>query len=122
MRQAEAMVSLLTVAACAGGDRGGAGAGPTGERQPSRPSAETREPTSTATWTFAAAMPDEGYFPDRIFDEEQRVDDLVDTWYSKHLRAMGEPSLVSLSSRGPRDIEAYRFLWLPTWGHPVAVR
>jgi hypothetical protein len=39
-------------------------------------------------------------------------------WYSKHLRSMGEPSL----SCGEARRESYRFLWLRTWGHPIAVR
>jgi hypothetical protein len=39
-------------------------------------------------------------------------------WYSKHLSAMGEPSL-----HPPKDaLTAYRFLILPTWGHPISVR
>lgn len=39
-------------------------------------------------------------------------------WYSKHLRAMAEPSLSCGESPG----ESYRFLWLRTFGHPIAVR
>lgn len=40
-------------------------------------------------------------------------------WYSKHLRAMFEPSL----SCGPsNDDETYRFLWLRTFHKPIAVR
>jgi hypothetical protein len=48
------------------------------------------------------------------FDE----DSYVREWYSKHLRAMGEPSL-SCSDYRP---ESYRFLWLRTFGRPIAVR
>src|SRR6266481_2721376 len=39
-------------------------------------------------------------------------------WYSKHLRSMAEPSLSCGEPRG----ESYRFLWLRTWGRPIAVR
>ncbi len=55
------------------------------------------------------------YFPDPPFNH------FVRDWYSQHLRAMGEPSLWGWS-RNDRDVTAYRFLWLPTWGRPVAVR
>jgi hypothetical protein len=61
------------------------------------------------------------YFPRRVlgvvmphFDE----DEFRRQWYSKHLRATGEPSL----SCAAAVEERYRFLWLPTWGHPIAVR
>jgi hypothetical protein len=37
-------------------------------------------------------------------------------WFSQHLRAMHEPPLAT--TRG----EVYRFLWLRTWGAPIAVR
>lgn len=48
------------------------------------------------------------------FDEDQ----FVRAWYSKHLRAMTEPSL----SCGDGTGDAFRFLWLRTWGRPIAVR
>ena len=41
--------------------------------------------------------------------------------YSRALRAMNEPSLWELA-RSDKQIGAYRLLWLPTWGRPVAVR
>lgn len=59
------------------------------------------------------------YFPPRTFDPNDRLSDSVDQWYSRHLRTMGEPSLSQGLATG---VEAYRFLFLPTWGHPVAVR
>ena len=64
-----------------------------------------------ATATLIAAEP---YYPkDSISDFEQE-------WYAKHLSAMQEPILT------PRDKEkgyfAFRVLYLPTWGRPVAVR
>jgi hypothetical protein len=58
------------------------------------------------------------YFPARAFGPP-RVHDLVVRWYSSHLRAMGEPSLLAM--RG-RDRHVVRFLKLPTWGPPEAIR
>jgi len=41
-------------------------------------------------------------------------------WYSSQLRALEEPSLYSLS-KSP-SAESYRFLWLRTFHHPIAIR
>lgn len=40
-------------------------------------------------------------------------------WYSQHLTAMGEPSLVDVASGGGT---AVRFLWLRSFHQPIAVR
>jgi hypothetical protein len=54
------------------------------------------------------------YFP------KNTVSDFEQTWYAKHLSAMKEPVLVS---RGDdKSHFAFRVLYLPTWGRPVAVR
>lgn len=54
------------------------------------------------------------YFP------KDAVSDFEQTWYAKHLSAMKEPVLVS---RGDDKSQfAFRVLYLPTWGRPVAVR
>jgi hypothetical protein len=60
------------------------------------------------------------YFPKGALDSSRpKIDGLLRGWYSKYLRAMGEPSL----SCGPRaDGYAYRFLWLRSFHHPIAVR
>ena len=55
------------------------------------------------------------YFP------EDTLREFTVSWYSKHLRAMREPSLSS-GYGGGRGAEVYRFLHLPTWGRPFAVR
>jgi hypothetical protein len=61
---------------------------------------------------------DEYYFPAETFaDESGRNDAFVRGWYSEQLRAMGEPSL-SCGSPG----RVYRFTWLRTFHHPIAVR
>jgi hypothetical protein len=41
-----------------------------------------------------------------------------DTWYSKMLRALNEPILCSYDG----DAEIYRFTWLRTFNHPIAIR
>lgn len=41
-------------------------------------------------------------------------------WYSRQLTALQEPSLYAM--RTERAAEVYRFLWLRTFHHPVAVR
>lgn len=60
-------------------------------------------------------------FPKSIFGERLPhfdQDAFTREWYSQHLRAMTEPSLSCGESSG----ESYRFLWLRTWGRPIAVR
>jgi hypothetical protein len=49
------------------------------------------------------------YFPVGTFGP-RNSDLFVREWYSKHLVAMGEPSL---SCGVLKDTETYRFLWLP---------
>ena len=67
------------------------------------------------------------YFPPRAFVEEDLpgerndIGDLLAGDFSRHLRAMNEPSLWGASQRDKR-VNVYRFLWLPTWERPVAVR
>lgn len=55
-----------------------------------------------------------------ISDSKERSDgdQFARRWYSKALTAMSEPSL---SCRAPAN-DVYRFLWLRTWGRPIAVR
>lgn len=49
------------------------------------------------------------------------LDSFKVNWYSKHLKAMHEPSLYELSRQDP-NAEVYRFLWLRTFHHPIAIR
>jgi len=61
-----------------------------------------------------------GYFPVKAFDDGWRgTDGSFDEWYGKHLRAMGESSLLDIKNG---DTEIYRFLWLRTFDHPISVR
>lgn len=59
------------------------------------------------------------YFPAGIFSGDDSQNDFRTDWYSEHLTAMNEPSLLF-----PDDSqqESYRFLWLRSFHHPVAVR
>jgi hypothetical protein len=69
----------------------------------------------------------EPYFPPRAFVDQNLLSrmrdtsDLLASDFTRHLRAMNEPSLWEASRRDPVII-AYRFLWLPTRERPVAVR
>jgi hypothetical protein len=60
------------------------------------------------------------YFPEKTFGDDPQVDRFVSGWYSHQLRALGEPSLLE-SSKAP-STESYRFLWLRSFHHPIAVR
>lgn len=61
------------------------------------------------------------YFPAGVFDKDQQADQFKANWYSRHLKALREPSLWELSRQDPKA-EAYRFLWLRSHHHPIAVR
>lgn len=58
------------------------------------------------------------FFPKSSLD--LRGDDFKAKWYSTQLRALGEPSLLAIASN--TKAESYRFLWLRTFHHPIAVR
>lgn len=60
------------------------------------------------------------FFPKSSLDSNSRVDSRKAQWYSKQLEALREPSLFALAK--DREAESYRFLWLRTFHHPVAVR
>jgi hypothetical protein len=62
------------------------------------------------------------YFPPGVFERGRpELEQFTVNWYSKNLKALGEPSLWELS-QADRAAEVYRFLWLRTNGHPVSVR
>jgi len=58
------------------------------------------------------------FFPKSSLDV--RGDDFKANWYSAQLRALEEPSLFELASN-PLS-HSYRFLWLRTFNHPIAIR
>jgi len=61
------------------------------------------------------------YFPDHAFEQQDKRNDFVVGWYSGQLRALKEPSLWQMS-KDVQSEQAYRFLWLRSFHHPVAVR
>lgn len=69
-------------------------------------SIKVKDITSAASFRAGAFYP----WPEQ---KESRAE-----WYSRHLRAMGETSLISEANS---QTEHYRFLWLRTFHHPVAV-
>lgn len=64
-------------------------------------------------------MSDTSYFPPKALSHDEWSDEFKSDWYSRHLRAMNEEVLYSSDDRW---LESYRFLWLRTFHHPVAVR
>jgi hypothetical protein len=51
------------------------------------------------------------------------ISESKDEWYSRHLRAAGEPSLFEAPpSPRPAGAATYRFTWLRTFHHPVVIR
>ncbi|MGD1214075.1 MAG: hypothetical protein ABR861_03720 [Terriglobales bacterium] len=62
----------------------------------------------------------EEFFPKNAFESDSRADQFMSAWFSDELRILGEPSLFQMS-KAPFD-EEYRFLWLRTFHHPIAIR
>jgi hypothetical protein len=60
------------------------------------------------------------YFPSHAFDTDARLNKFVNDWYSGQLCALHEPSLLTQSEIP--STQSYRFLWLRTFHHPIAVR
>ena len=73
---------------------------------------------------FLAADPtlsaQEPYFPEGSLSDNPGSDLFRSDWYSKHLKALQEPSLLQLA-KNP-SLESYRFVWLRTFHHPIIVR
>ena len=64
-----------------------------------------------------AADADMRFPPHSLAPDDARSDAFRNQWYSKQLVAMDEPALAASS-----NARTYRFLWLRTFHHPVAVR
>jgi hypothetical protein len=60
------------------------------------------------------------YFPLEVFRDTSYAEhaSFVDAWYSENLFAMKEPLLYVDTSKD----EIYRFTWLRTFNHPIAIR
>src|SRR5258708_39333972 len=70
----------------------------------------------------AGALPAQQYFPPGVLDSapQGQGHGTRAIWYAKHLKALHEPSLWEMA-QDPKA-EAYRFLWLRSFHHPIAVR
>jgi hypothetical protein len=69
-----------------------------------------------------SAPPEEPYFPEGVFDsEDKECTDSLDKFYTRSLRAMGEPSLWKLS-KNDRVTSVFRLLWVPSFHHHISVR
>jgi hypothetical protein len=68
--------------------------------------------------TLTVSMCNAQFFPKSSLD--RKGDNFRANWYSTQLRALREPSLLHLA--GKPLSQSYRFLWLRTFNHPVAVR
>jgi len=66
-----------------------------------------------------SSLPATSYFPTGAFYPKPEHEKFIVEWYSKHLKAMGE---MPLSTQPDSVAESYRFLWLRSFHHPVAVR
>jgi len=60
------------------------------------------------------------YFPKGSLSDNERVDSMRASWFTYQLKALEEPSLLEAGSN--RSLESYRFVWLRTFHHPIAVR
>src|ERR1700719_2030044 len=63
------------------------------------------------------------YFPKSAFKDSSEsgwFQGFKERWYAKHLMSMREPSLFEASK--DNTVVAYRFLWLRTFHHPIAIR
>jgi len=72
------------------------------------------------TFLGTTAFSQVAYFPKRSLDTSPNLDKLLIDSYSAQLKAFKEPSLFELS-KSP-TAQSYRFLWLRTFHHPIAVR
>jgi hypothetical protein len=61
------------------------------------------------------------YFPPGVLGPDPQSHEFKADWYSKQLKALHEPSLWELSQTAP-NAEVYRFLWLRSFHHPIAIR
>jgi hypothetical protein len=60
------------------------------------------------------------YFPNGVLSADRRADEFRLKWYIGQLAALQEPSLWESSKT--QQTQSYRFLWLRTFHHPVAIR
>jgi hypothetical protein len=85
-------------------------------------SAQSLQPEQTKAFIDSAGPPDENpqYFPVGVFQDDASNAEFRARWYAKHLRAMGEESLLSAAAN--KEFLGYRFLWLRTFHHPISMK
>lgn len=77
-----------------------------------------RRSTFLTLLCFAQAVRAQAYFPPNAFGKTAGANKLVANWYTHQLKALQErPLFPAVEHR-----EMYRFLWLRTFDHPIAVR
>jgi hypothetical protein len=62
----------------------------------------------------------DNFFPKGTLSDIDRVDKMKARWFRNQLKGLDEPSLLEETKNS--SLESYRFLWLRTFHHPVAVR
>jgi hypothetical protein len=80
-------------------------------------------PNKLVLFGLAAALflsAQESNFPKGALSDNARQDEFRTVWYSTHLKALQELSLLQLAQNPA--VQSYRFLWLRTFHHPVVVR
>jgi hypothetical protein len=60
------------------------------------------------------------YFPDFSFSNDEKIHEFSESWYSSHLKIMGECSLHNIPISDGNVI--YRFLWLRTFHNPICFK
>ena len=70
--------------------------------------------------SFLVASAQEPYFPKGALGDFPQSDNGRARWYQHQLLGLEEPSLLAQSKNITR--QAYRFVWLRTFHHPVAIR
>jgi hypothetical protein len=68
----------------------------------------------------SAEEPKKTFFPNLVFDDSINQNQFTVDWYTQHLIALEEPSLFEASQ--DKKLHCYRFLWLRTFDHPIALR
>ena len=70
---------------------------------------------STMAAAGQAFFPAGAFYPDNL-----KLDSFKAKWYSEQLTALQEPSL--FEAKQDSTVQSYRFLWLRSFHHPVAIR
>jgi len=76
---------------------------------------------TVAVWSLSlAAFAQGAYFSEKALSDDPWSDHFKAVWYSQELGCLKEPSLLDLSKDESREV--YRFLWVRSFDHPVAIR